>query len=184
MSYSEALNILQDIKVAAFKNAAPLPHKEEVQAQWQGLGFLVGGNRLVSRLGEVVELLPVPKLTSLPAVKPWLAGIANVRGRLIPVIDLHEYLEVPTTLPPSHWRVLVVEDGDLVAGLMVEQSLGIQHFLEDSYEESDGADMGGFAPYVTGAFRHGGRVYHEVHLKAILQDEKFFDVALDNHKQL
>ena len=184
MALSEALNILQDIKAATFKNAAPLPHKEEVQAQWQGMGFLVGGMRLVSKLGDVTELLPVPKLTSLPAVKPWLLGIANVRGRLIPVIDLHEYLEVPTTLPSSQWRVLVVEDGDIVAGLMVEQSLGIQHFLEDSYEESDGGDLGEFAPYVTGAFRHGGRVYHEVQLKAILRDDKFFDVALGNPKQL
>ena len=184
MAQSEALNILQDIKAATFKNAAPLPHKEEVQAQWQGLGFLVGGMRLVSKLGDVSELLPVPKLTTLPAVKPWLAGIANVRGRLIPVVDLHEYLQVPTTLPASQWRVLVVEDGEIVAGLMVEQSLGIQHFLEDSYEESDGADLGGFAPYVTGAFRHGGRVYHEVQLKAILRDDKFFDVAQGKQEQL
>lgn len=184
MARSEALNILQDIKAATFKNAAPLPHKEEVQAQWQGLGFLVGGMRLVSKLGDVSELLPVPKLTTLPAVKPWLAGIANVRGRLIPVVDLHEYLQVPTTLPASQWRVLVVEDGDIVAGLMVEQSLGIQHFLEDSYEESDGTELGGFAPYVTGAFRHGGRVYHDVQLKAILRDEKFFDVALGKPHEL
>jgi len=183
MSYTEALNILQDIKAAAFKNAAPLPHKEEIKAQWQGLGFLVGGTRLVSKLGQVSELLPVPRLTMLPAVKPWVAGIANVRGRLIPVIDLHEYLDVPTTLPPSHWRVLVVEEGDIVAGLMVEQSLGIQHFLEDSFEESTSSELGGLSPYVAGAFRHGGRVYHEVHLKAILQDEKFFDVALDKPQQ-
>ena len=184
MAYSEALNILQDIKAATFKNAAPLPHKEEVQAQWQGLGFLVGGTRLVSKLGEVSELMPVPRLTTLPAVKPWLMGIANVRGRLIPIVDLHEYLQVPTTLPANQWRVLVVEEGDIVAGLLVEQSLGIQHFLEDSYEESDGSDLGGFGPYVTGAFRHGGRVYHEAQLKSILRDERFFDVAQGKQEQL
>ena len=177
MAHSEALNVLQDIKAATFKNAAPLPHKEEAQAQWQGLGYLVGGTRLVSKLGEVSELMPVPRLTSLPAVKSWLLGIANVRGRLVPVIDLHEYLGVPNTLPPKQWRVLIVEEGDIAAGLVVEQSLGIQHFLEDSFEESDGEDLGGLAPYVTGAFRHGGRVYHEVQLTAILKDEKFFDVA-------
>lgn len=177
MAKSEALNVLQDIRAATFKNAAPLPHKEQVQAEWQGLGVLVGGTRLVSKLGDVGELMQVPRLTPLPAVKPWVMGIANVRGRLIPVIDLHEFLELPTTLPTSQWRVLVVEDQDVVAGLLVEQSLGIQHFLEDSFEESDGADLGGLAPYISGAFRHGGRVYHEVQLKAILQDDKFFDVA-------
>ena len=176
MDTNEALNILHDIRATTFKNAAPLPHKEEVQAQWQGLGFLVGGMRLVSKLGEVSELLQMPKLTPLPAVKNWILGIANIRGRLMPVIDLHEFLEMPTTLPVSQWRVVVVEHEDIVAGLVIEQSLGIQHFLEDSYEHSDGSELGGLKPYVAGAFRHGGRVYHEIELKAILQDEKFFDV--------
>ena len=137
----------------------------------------MGGTRLVSKLGEVSELLKVPRLTALPSVKHWVMGIANVRGRLIPVIDLHQYFNVPTTMPTSQWRVLVVEHEDIVAGLLVEQSLGIQHFLEDSYEPAEGNDLGALAPYVTGAFRHGGRVYHEVELKAILRDERFFDVA-------
>jgi len=184
MSFSEALNILQDIKATTFKNAAPLPHKEQVQAQWQGLGFLIGGTRLVSKLGHVSELMPLPKLTPLPAVKPWLMGIANVRGRLIPIVDLHEYLQVPTTLPVKQWRVLVVDDGDIAAGLVVEQSLGIQHFLEESYEEINGAELGAFAPYITGAFRHGGRVFHEFQLKAILRDKMFFDVAQGKQDKL
>lgn len=177
MTSNEALQLLQDIRQSTFKNAASLPHKEEVQVQWQGLGFLVGGVRLVSAIGEVAELLQVPRLTSLPAVKSWVKGIANVRGRLIPVIDLHQFLGLPTTLPSSQWRVLVIEDNDLVAGLIVEQSLGMQHFSEDSYEEgvSDGLDT--LSPFVRGAFRHGGRVFHEIELKAILRNEEFFNVG-------
>ena len=174
---SDAINVLYDIKAATFKNAAPLPHKEEVQAQWQGLGFLVGGTRLVSKIGDVVELLQMPKLTPLPAVKSWVKGIANVRGRLVPIVDLHEFLGVPTTMPANQWRLLIVEDEDVVVGLLVEQSLGIQHFSEDSYEAHDGDGLGGLQDFVEGAFRHGGRVFHEVHLKSILRDDRFFDVA-------
>ena len=174
---TDALNVLFDIKAATFRNAAALPLKEEVQAQWQGLGFLVGGVRLVAPLGEVSELLQVPRLTPLPAVKPWIKGISNIRGRLIPIIDLHEFLELPTTLPASQSRVLVVEEEDIVAGLVVEQSLGMQHFAEESFEQNDGEGLGGLQPYITGAFRHGGRVFHEIQLNAILRDERFFDVA-------
>lgn len=174
---SDAINVLYDIKAATFRNAAALPRKEETQGQWQGLGFLVGGVRLVSKIGDVSELLQTPRLTPLPAVKSWVRGIANVRGRLIPIIDLHEFLGVPTTMPTNQWRLLIVEDEDVVAGLLVEQSLGIQHFLEDSFEASEGGGLGGLQPFINGAFRHGGRVFHEVHLKAILRDERFFDVA-------
>ena len=95
----------------------------------------------------------------------------------MPIVDLHEFLDVPTTMPANQWRLLIVEDEDVVAGLLVEQSLGIQHFSEDSFEAHDGEGLGGLQDFIEGAFRHGGRVFHEVHLKAILRDERFFDVA-------
>ena len=176
---SDALNLLHDIRAATLRNAAALPLQEEVVSQWQGLGFLIGGVRLVSRIGEVSELLQMPRLTTLPAVKPWVKGIANIRGRLIPIIDLHTFLGLPNTLPASQWRILVVEQEDIVAGLLVEQSLGMQHFSEDSFEAAQASELGELAPYITGAFRHGGRVFHEIELKAILRDERFFDVAED-----
>jgi twitching motility protein PilI len=139
----------------------------------------VGGVRLVAKLGEVVELLQVPRLTTLPAVKPWVKGIANIRGRLVPIIDLRDFLGLTSTQHVSQWRILVVEHQDLVAGLIVEQSIGMQHFAEGSFEEGDGQGLDGLQPFVKGAFRHGGRVFHEFELKAILRDERFIDVAAD-----
>lgn len=177
MAANPALDILFDIRDATFANAEPLPLKEAVQAQWQGLGFQIGGVRLVSKLGEVNELLIPPRLAMLPAVRSWVLGIANIRGRLIPIIDLHEFLNMPPTLPSTQWRVMVVEQGDVTAGLLVEQSLGMQHFLEENFEEADATGLESLRPYLRGAFRHGGRVFYEVELKAILRDDRFYDVA-------
>jgi chemotaxis signal transduction protein len=73
--------------------------------------------------------------------------------------------------------VLVVEDEELIAGFLVEQSLGIQHFLENSFEETTAEGVVALQPHLRGAFRHGGRVYYQVHLKSILKDDKFFNVA-------
>ena len=177
MSQSQALDILSEIRAAALGNAAPLPLRESVQPEWQGLGYQVGGLRLVSPMGEISEILKLPKLAVLPGVKSWVLGIANVRGRLIPVVDLHDYLNMTSTLPMAQWRVLVVEDEDLIAGFLVEQSLGIQHFLEESFEETTVDDKAALQPYLRGAFRHGGRVFYETHLKSILRDERFFNIA-------
>lgn len=177
MAESHAFEQLRAIETATFRHAAPLPLKEDAHPRWQGMGFQVGGLRLVSAMGEIGEVLKPPRVAALPGVKPWVLGIANIRGRLIPVIDLHEFLGLTPTLPKAQWRVLVVEHGELVAGLLVEQSLGMQHFLEESLEEAPEDTLGALAPYVRGAFRHGGRVFYDAQLTAILQDEKFFDVA-------
>ena len=177
MAKSQALKILNEIKAATFKNAAQLPLKESAQAEWQGLGYQVGGLRLVSNMNEISEILKMPRYAALPGVRSWILGIANVRGRLLPIIDLHDYFSMPPTLPMMQWRVLVVEDEDIAAGLVVEQSLGIQHFLEDSFEETTAEGATALQPYIRGAFRHGGRMFYETHLKSILRDEKFFDVV-------
>lgn len=172
-----ALDLLKDIRKATFDHAAPLPSKEDTQAVWQGVGFQIGGVRLVSPIGEVSEILKMPRLAALPVVKPWMLGIANVRGRLIPIIDLHEYFDVSPTVQQAQWRVLIVEDEELAAGLLVEQSLGIQHFLEDGFEAVETNELAGLGQHVNGAFRHSGRMYYQIDLRSILRDEQFFDVA-------
>ncbi len=177
MSQTPTLDILNDIQSAALNNAAPLPPRETARLDWQGVGFQVGGLRLVSPLGEVSEVLTLPRLASLPGVKSWVLGVANVRGRLIPIVDLHEFLGLTSTLPRAQWRVLVVEDEDLIAGFVVEQSLGIHHFLEEAIDEADMHVHASIKPYTRGVFRDGGQVFFEAHLKLILRDDRFFDVA-------
>lgn len=177
MARNRAIDILKDIEAATFRNAAPLPLKQDAHPEWQGMGFQVGGLRLVCAMGEISEVLKMPRVTALPGVKSWILGIANVRGRLIPVIDLHQYFGMSPTLPTAQWRVMVVEDGNLVAGLLVEQSLGMQHFLQDSFEEGTFDTLGALQPFVQGAFRHGGRVFYEARVKNILKDDRFFEVS-------
>lgn len=177
MPESPALEQLRHIEAAVFRHAAPLPLQGDVRPVWQGMGFQVGGLRLVSAMGEIGEVLNVPRVARLPGVKSWVVGVTNLRGRLIPVIDLHDFLGMVPTLPRAQWRVLVVEDGDLVAGLMVEQSLGIQHFLSEAHEEVAVEALGALGPFVHGAFRHGGRIYYEVELTSLIGSERFLDVA-------
>ena len=177
MAHTQPIDLLREIEAATFRNAAPLPLKQDTHPEWQGMGFQVGGLRLVCAMGEISEVLKMPRVTPLPRVKSWILGIANVRGRLIPIVDLHQYLGMSPTLPMVQWRVMVVEEDNLVAGLLVEQSLGMQHFLQDTFETGTFDALGALTPYVSGAFRHSGRVFYEAHLKSILKDERFFDVT-------
>ena len=173
----QIFDLLREMHSDTFRNAAPMPTKSEDQAEWQGLGFQIGGVRLVSPLGEISEIMQVPRYTTLPGVKPWLLGVANVRGRLIPIVDMHQYLEVPSALPRKDWRVLIVEEGDLVCGLLVEQSLGMQHFLEEGFEDVAPAGIDNLRGSLRGAYRHSGRIFYVVSLSSLVGDKKFLEVA-------
>lgn len=180
MSSAQIFSTLSEMHSDTFRNAAPLPMKEENRVEWQGLGLQLGGVRFVSALGEVTEILNIPRITHLPGVQPWLLGVANVRGRLIPIIDLHAYFGIATSLPKKNWRVLIVEDDSLIAGLLVEQSLGMQHFLEENFENEFPSDLDELKPNLQGAYRHSGRMFYVVNLKSLIREKKFLEVAERN----
>jgi len=177
MAASQVLRILREIEADTFRNAAPLPLQRDTRPEWQGIGFQLGGVRLVAPLGEVSEILKLPRVTALPRVRDWVMGVANVRGRLVPVIDLHRYLGTTATVQRLQWRMLIVEADEVRVGLVVEQSLGMQHFQEDSFEAGQPEGLEAIHHFVKGAYRHGGRVFYVVTLTALVRDERFLNVA-------
>lgn len=172
------MSLLRNVARGAATCALPLPARQEPVEPWRGLGFSVGGDRLVSELGQVLEVLAPPRLTSIPGVRPWILGVANVRGRLLPVIDLCGYLGVETSAPKSQWRVLVVEDGELYCGLLVEQSFGMMQFEPQEAEEPEEMSLDpAIARFVRGGFRQSARPWRILDVRALVRERAFFDVA-------
>lgn len=80
--------LLVDIDQRCRRLAAGLPAQQEAVQSWSGIGFRMGGRFFVAPMGEVGEVLHEPRYTQLPGVKTWVKGVANVRGRLLPIMDL------------------------------------------------------------------------------------------------
>ncbi len=175
---NEAMALLRGLARAATACALPLPARQETVEPWRGLGFNVGSNRLVSELGQVLEVVAPPRLTPIPGVRPWVLGVANLRGRLLPVIDLCGYVGLENTAPRPQWRVLVVEDGELYCGLLVEQSFGMMQFEPQEAEEPEEASLDpSIARFVRGGFRQSARPWRVIDVRALVREPAFFDVA-------
>jgi twitching motility protein PilI len=175
---AQIIEILRELESASLRNAEALPARRAEAPSWKGLGFQVGGLRLVAELGEIVEILKLPRVTPLPRVRDWLLGVANVRGRLLPIIDMHRAAGIASTAPRVNWRVLVLEHDDLVVGLLVEQSLGMQRFQTDTFEAAAADAPPLLQPYLSGAYRSGGRLFNVVKLRELIRDDRLMDVAL------
>lgn len=170
--------LLRELARAAAVYALPLPARQATVEPWRGLGFNVGGNRLVSELGQVLEVLAPPRLTPIPGVAAWVLGVANVRGRLLPVIDLCAYLGLASTTARSEWRTLVVEDGDLYCGLQVEQSFGMLQFEPQEAEAGvDDTVEPGLARFTRGSYRQSARQWRVMDVRALVREPQFFEVG-------
>ncbi|CAM5246535.1 chemotaxis protein CheW [Rhodanobacter lindaniclasticus] len=116
--------ILARYERLSLAHASDTQDKFEAPGLWRGIGFRVGSRLLVSGIDEINELLAVPVLTPVPGTQPWLLGVANVRGNLVPVVDIGRFLFGERTQHSDRSRLLVVRQGGGSVALLVDEVLG------------------------------------------------------------
>lgn len=129
----QAFQALVNLALQSRRSAKGLPAQVDITPHWSGIGFELLGRRFVAPMGEVTEMLEVPYYTRLPGVQSWVKGVANVRGRLLPVCDLAVFMGDRIHTARKQQRILVLETEDLYTGLLVDQVFGMQHFPVDTF---------------------------------------------------
>ena len=174
----DPFTLLAELAERARRQAIGLPAVEEGKDHWSGIGFRLSGLACVAALGDVVEILHPPAMTGVPGVKPWMQGLANVRGRLLPVLDLAGFFSItPSGLRLRDKRVLVIDREDVFAGLIVDAVLGMQYFPTDTFNPDTGQVMEPVKPYLQGRYQRGGHPWYVLDIDALLNEPEFVDVA-------
>src|SRR5512139_631476 len=85
--------------------------------EWVGVAFRLGAETFLVAREETREVMALPSfLTRVPGARTWIRGLANVRGQLLPVIDLRQYLGSGATQASRNVRVVIVNHRDIPAG--------------------------------------------------------------------
>jgi len=130
--------ILARYERLSLTHASDTPEKLEAPGLWRGIGYRVGSRLFVSGIDEISELLAVPSLTPVPGTQPWLLGVANVRGNLVPAIDLRDFIEGERSVLTESSRVLVVRQHAGSVGLLIDEVLGQRSFTDEQRNEAVG----------------------------------------------
>ncbi len=173
---NEAFALLQDLERRSLIHAVGLPEQEDLQQAWTGVGFRLHGVPLVAAIEEIAEIMPPPAMARVPMAQPWLKGLANVRGTLIPVVDLHHYLFGEPMEESKFSRVVVArhETGDV--GILVEGMLGQRHFTAE--DETDTPQVPEpLQALVEGALRQEDAVWARIHFYRLFEQERFMQAA-------
>ena len=121
----------------------------------------------------------MPEYTSMPLVQPWLLGIANVRGRLLPLTDLAKFLQIPNQARQTKERkVIVIDHQSLFLGLLVDQVLGIEQFSSTQYRAESIDINSPFAPYNHGKFVKDHQDWFIFLPSLLAEDPGYIDASL------
>ncbi len=173
----QAFQVLVNLAVQSRRTAKGLPAQVDITPHWSGIGFELLGRRFVAPMGEVSEMLEVPYYTRLPGVQPWVRGVANVRGRLLPVCDLAIFMGERIHSARKQQRILVVETEDLYTGLLVDQVFGMQHFPIDTFSPQLSYQHESMQGFSDGCYRVDGVEWTVFSPATLSGDAQFLNAA-------
>ncbi|MDJ0653082.1 MAG: chemotaxis protein CheW [Xanthomonadales bacterium] len=172
-----AFDTLRDFEKRSLVHAVGLPEQAMAQGSWSGIAFKVVDINLVIEIADVVEILTIPSYTLVPGSKAWVLGVANIRGTLVPIVDMRQFLGGDRTSVTKYSRVLVVQQQGGVVGLLIDEVQGQRHFLEE--EETDGSyfeeqDVG---RYVTREYHKSEDFWGAFNVAKLVNNPEFMQAA-------
>ena len=116
------------------------------------LAFRVAHEAYALPLASVREILKLGAITEVPRAPKDVLGVVSVRGRVTTVLDLRKRLRMPAAESTKHARVLLVDAGPEVLGLLVDEVLQVYR-LRDEEIEVAGVTQGDLSEHVLGIGR-------------------------------
>ncbi|HEU4888588.1 MAG TPA: chemotaxis protein CheW [Thermoanaerobaculia bacterium] len=168
--------VIPPAKPAQFAKPAQLPDEPEIE---QLLTFRIGKDEYgisILRVREIAEYRP---LTPVPMTPPWMRGVMNLRGVVVPVIDLSAKLGLQQALVSRRTCLIIVEtetDGEkMVMAMMVDSVSRVVDVSRSEIQEPPPFGLG--IDFVPGLVRVDDRLIVLLDLLAILSSTELVDAA-------
>ena len=145
---TSSFDTLLDFEVRSMAHVPGRPEMIEAAGHWRGVGYRIGKRRLVASFEEAMEILTMPPVTPVPGAEPWMLGIANIRGNLLPVVDLKQFLEGERTVVHEGQRMLVVRQSGGNVAVLIDELFGQRVFNDTHKIEAEAESDGRYSHFV------------------------------------
>ncbi len=132
----------------------------------QYIGFRLQAGEYGIPITKVREIINLPLITIIPQSPPYLKGITDLRGSVIPVVDLKKIMRVPE-VQEGGTKVIVIASGRITFGLLVDGITGVISIDEAAIESPDNLPHGG-EDQVEGVAKVDGRLIVLLNIKKLI----------------
>ena len=145
--------------------------------EWSGVTFALGESRLACKIDQIHEILPIPTSTPVPGAKPWIIGLANVRGSLLTVVDLVRFLTGLLFPVTQRSRLLATYLNKTPIGLMIDEVFGQRHFLDSDAVSTELPEDSSLHKVVNRQHSFGTETWQELDLDKLFNTAEFLNGA-------
>src|SRR5216684_1602840 len=144
-----------------------------MEKELQVVGFRIGEETFGVRIGSVREIVRVPEITSVPSAPDLIEGVINLRGKIIPVMDLRKRFGQEEIHSDKKNRILVVELDHKLVGLIVNSASEVLKIPPSDVEAPSTVFAEGESSYVTGVGKLKGRLIILLDIAKLLHRPEF-----------
>jgi purine-binding chemotaxis protein CheW len=109
-------------------------------------------------IAKVFEIIRHQPITPVPRAPAFVKGVINLRGRIIPVVDLRDRFGMIDVEPTKETRIVVAESSSTRVGLIVDSVSEVLLLPIDAVETTPGVAAGADAEYLRGIAKLGNRL--------------------------
>lgn len=122
--------------------------KEDSAAQF--VGFRLGDQHYAVPIGQIQEIVILDCVTETPQVADFVEGVSNLRGEIIPVINLRKLMGLEAKAPDADTRTVVVNVGDRTIGCNVDTVTQVIRIAAESIQPPPATVTSSGASYIAG----------------------------------
>lgn len=135
----------------------------------QLVGFRIGRELFGVPIALVHEIVRMMDITAVPEAPEYVEGVINLRGRILPVIDLRKRFHEAAIVPDKKNRILVTEFAGRAVGLVVDAASEVLKMAPGNIEPPPQMLQEAELSYVTGVAKWNNRLIILVDLEKIMR---------------
>lgn len=157
------------------RNDGKIPLKNSTNHQ-KYLGFRLDKEYYGLELLSVREIIRLLDITPIPRSPECIRGIINLRGKIIPVVDLRRMFRLEPKSDSEVSCIIVVDLGAVETGIIVDRVAQVVAFEDNEIEDSPSLGSRGDTGYIMGIGKKDEKVYLLIDISKVMEDENFSEI--------
>ena len=153
---------------------------EEDTMENKFLTFHLGPEDYGIEIRYVTEIIGVQKITDVPDMPDYIKGVINLRGKVIPVMDVRARFKLPARAYDERTCIIVVQVNGTAVGLVVDEVSEVANIARDQIEPPPRTGRGKSSRFFSGMGKMGDEVKILLDVERLLYDEERLQAGQPN----
>lgn len=136
------------------------------------LTFQLGDEAYGCPIGPIDDIIEMQETTSVPQTREYVEGVINLRGTVIPVINLRQKFGMPFKEHDRHTVIIVVDLDGLKTGLIVDQVAEVTEVSDDQVQDAPSMGQDIDTRFIAGMGKLEDQVAILLDLEHVLEEEE------------